>query len=216
VSAGETPPGQGRTLSFRGLIALGLAVVVVAIVLVATHNDNEAPFTATQVHPKLVGLRVLTPADARGSNVTAALQQLGGSPDNGFELPGAHHRWQYVVGRVDVAGTAVRDAEYEVIVVDNRLHRVVSDTYSYPEPRQSSGTGQGWDGADASLRKRYGWQSSGSDQAAFFTPGRATSFPFVARLPGDALPVTSLHTDLTVVLALTHGSDSVYWSIRLN
>jgi hypothetical protein len=213
----ETPVDDGKRLSPFAVAALALVVVVVAIFLVVSHNDNEAPFTPKEVHPKLVGLQVLTPTDAQGSNVTAALRKLGGSPGNGFELPNSHRRWQYVVGRVDIAGTAApSQAQYEVIVVDNRLHRVVPSTYSYPEPHHSSGTGQGWDGADGSLRDRYDWQPSAVDQAAFFVPGSATSFPFVARLPAAALPVTDLHKDLTVVLAFTHGSDSVYWSIRLN
>lgn len=203
-------------LSGFGLLAFGALIAGVAILLVGTHNKNEAPFTALQVHPKLVGLRVLTPSDARGSNVTAALRRLGGSAANGFEIPGAHRDWQYVVGRVDVDAMPASDAEYEVIVVDNRLHRVASQTYSFPRPQQSAGTGQGWDNAADSLRERFDWKRSGSDQDAFFKAGSTNSFPFVARLPADANPVTDPSADVTVVLALTHDSDHVYWAVKLN
>jgi hypothetical protein len=30
------------------------------------------------------------------------------------------------------------------------------------------------------------------------------------------LPVTNEHNDLSVILALTHGSDDVYWAEQLN
>ncbi|HWC36065.1 MAG TPA: hypothetical protein VG650_14745 [Mycobacteriales bacterium] len=208
---------EGQRYAF-GLLILGVVVALVAVFLVTTHNENEAPFTATQAHPKLAGFQVLTPTNALGTNITAALRRLGGSRDDDIYVPNNHRDWQYVVGRIDVGAQPVdSDAEYEVIVIDNRLHRVVPQTYSFPEPHQSSGTGQGWDGAAESLHERFDWQQRPDvDQDAFFTPGRTTSFPFYARLDASTLPVTDLHKDLSVVLALTHGSDSVYWAERLN
>jgi hypothetical protein len=207
----------GRKPSLFGLLALGIVLAGVVLLLVGTRNKNEAPFTPQQVHPKLVGLQVVKPDDALGSNVTAALRRLGGAHSNDIYVPNGHRNWQYVVGRVDVSPRrASSDTEYEVIVVDNRIHRVVAQTFSYPAPQQAAGTGQGWDGADSSLHRRFDWRPSGFDQAAYFTPGKTTSFPFYARLDASTLPVTNEHNDLSVILALTHGSDDVYWAEQLN
>lgn len=208
----EAAADGGKRLSVFGLLALGVVVAVVAILLVGTHNENEAPFTSLQVHPKLVGYQVLTPTDALGTNVTAALRRLGGARTNNIEVPKQRNR-QYVVGRVDVDKLAA-DATYQIIVVDNRLHRVVPNTYAFPEPNQVATSG--WSEAAGSLRKRFDWQPSGLDQGAAFVAGSATSLPFVARLPAESLPVTHPSSDLTVVLALTHGSDHVYWAVKLN
>jgi hypothetical protein len=172
----EAVPDAKPKLSLFALIAFAAVVIGVALLLVSTNNTNAAPFTATEVHPRLVGL---------------AVQSRGGVP--------------YVVGRVDVDDRAAPGVTYEVIVVDDRRHRVVP----------CIGTVTGWDGATASLRKRYDWQPSDLDRAALFPAGSASSFRFSARLPTDAPPVTNVDSDLTVVLALTHGSDHVYWAVKL-
>jgi hypothetical protein len=214
VSEAEAPAAK-PTLSRLSLAAFVVLIGGLAFLVAGTHNENEAPFTALQAHPKLVGLRVVTPADATGSNIAAALRGFGGSGDGNIGVSGDRHS-QYVVGRVDVEDLSAPDATYQVIVVDDRLHRVVPHTFGYPAPQPGSGTGQGWDAADDSLHDRFDWQPSSRDQAAFFTAGTVTAFRFVARLPGASSPVTDPGADLSVVLALTHGSDHVYWAVKLD
>jgi hypothetical protein len=199
------------------LLAAGIATAIFAGLIAAEVHAPAAPFGPRQADAELVGLRVLTPADALGSNVSAVLHRLGGSPDNNIEVPNRHRDWQYVVGRVDVTRQPAAHAEYDVIVVDNRLHRVVPSTYSYPEPGQAARAAQGWDPADTSLHDKYGWRPSGVDQAAFFPLVYPTrSFVFWARLAADTNPVADAHTDLSVVLALTNGVNHVYWSEKIN
>ena len=175
----EADPDTRPKLSLFGLAAFVLLLGGIALLLVGTHNKNEAPFTAVQVHPKLVSLRLV---DADG-------------PQLGVHLD----------GRIAVDRASAPDATYAVIVVDNRRHRIIPST----------GTDSGWDQAAASLRERYGWQPSQLDRAAWFEPGAAATLSFDARLPEAALPVTDLGSDLSVVLALTHSSDHVYWAVKL-
>ncbi|HEX3705431.1 MAG TPA: hypothetical protein VHV76_02265 [Mycobacteriales bacterium] len=212
-----TEPGSEADGSrhYLGLIALAVVVAVAAIVLVNLPNNSSSPFTPPQADPRLVGLRVLTPTDGLASNVKAALDGLGGSATNSIEVPESKH-WQYVIGRVDVANQPPTDARYDVIVVDNRLRRVVPQTYSYPEPGQGAQASQGWDRADASLHGEYGWLPSSLDQGASYPVSNTTSVIFWARLPADTNPVTDSHTDLSVVLALKSSSDHVYWSEKIN
>jgi hypothetical protein len=177
-------------LSLFGLLALGIVVAGVAFLLVGTHNTNEAPFTAVQANPKLAGLQIVH-SDGPGS----ATQ---------------------LEGRVMIDDVAAQDATYAVIVIDDRRHRVVPVDIGDPKPSPGSGSAVGWDRSVASLRERFDWKPSDGDQAAFFKPGSVTSFPFVAPLSGSALPVANVRSDLTVVLALTHGSDHVYWAVKLD
>jgi hypothetical protein len=186
--SGEAPEARPR-LSVFGLVALVAVLVGVALLLVSTSNEHEAPFTATQAHPKLVDLRVV---HQDGPRSAARLE-----------------------GRVQVDDASARDVRYAVIVVDDRRHRVVPVAVGDPKPAAAAAADAGWDNAVASLRERFDWQPSGGERAVFFTPGGATSFAFTARLPENVLPVADPGRDLSVVLALTHGGDSVLWAVKL-
>jgi hypothetical protein len=130
-------------------------------------------------------------------------------------LVGLHVDGQIVMGQLEVAGrTAPVGTAYQLIVVDNRVHRVAPMTSDVSGSADTAAT-LGWDGAAGSLHHQYDWQPSGQEQAASFTPGTTTSLRFSARLASDSLPVTKLRSDLSVILALTRGSDHVYWSVKL-
>jgi hypothetical protein len=201
-----------RALGF--FVALAM-VIALALFVSRTHNKNEEPYTPAQAAAKLVGLQVLTPTDDQGSNISAALNALGGASADTIQTPGRHRSWQYVVGRVDVATPATHNAIYDVLVVDDRLHQVVASTFAYPERSAHISTGQGWDPALASLHSQYDFQPSSANNAAFFTAG-TTSLPFFARLAPSTAPVVDLHKDISVVLVLQNGPDKVFWSQRLN
>lgn len=225
--AAESPHSShwARTLLPLWAALLVAAVGSAALVFVGSKSGGP-PFGIRTAHPALDGLRVITPTDALAGNVTGALVTLGGGGT--IPLVDPVRRQQYVVGRLQLGDRrAPFGSTYDLVVIDNRLHRPVA--LLFPALGHSVGTvAAGWDsGIDRALRQ-YRWLHvqpappsdngivEGDPQAVTFRPGAATSIPFVGVLDRDSLPVTDLHHDLTVALVLTGPDQQVWWATRLN
>lgn len=195
-------------------------------------RHNRAPFAAAAVDPQLVGLQIMTPTNASGTNVVAALKALGDPPQAAsIYLPGRHRHWQYVVGRIDVrAQPAPSGSECALVVIDNRSGEVVNLISGDPEHGSSGGSraGSASDGGMNNAGRKFAWlgalknvnltdgETAHPGMGVYFLAGPARTLPFVAVLPSNTLPVTNVHSDLTVALLMLGSDDQPYWAKRLN
>lgn len=208
----------GRQLVLTGTV---VAVVVVVLVLVIRgHLPASAPFSLSAMHAhaevtvtKAGGASRLLETLTDGRVTTAALlHPIRQREHLVFQV---HYR---------TGGRRSDDGQLAMFVIDNRLHKPLSNVYVFGPP--GSNVGQGWDGRYERLAHKYRWLASlaavQDDSGGYTDPGMAVGWPpgtagpltIDAVLDPDALPVTDPSTDVTVVLAYL-GDSRGAWAVRV-
>lgn len=219
---------------FNPVYVFATIIVVLALVIagdkVYKWHHNRPPFGPDAVDAHITGLQVLTPADGNGSNVRAALRELGDpAGEDVIFTPGARHlKWQYVVGRLDItARSAPAGSQYWLVVIDDRTHEMVSLNGSPAAGDGAPGSGAGWDGVVANFASKYPWLAPIADvntshgyQAPDDTVGVPAGRGYALQFSGvdrDHVQSTPLRTSALTVALLFEGPDGQsWWAKRLS
>lgn len=201
---------------FNPVYAFASIIVVLIVIIAAVKVDrwrhNRVPFGPDAVDAHITGLQVLRPSDGRATNVIAALRELGASPgaDNITVPTASHLRWQYVVGRLDIAARpAPSGSQYWLVIIDNRTHRLVSLDGSPASGDSASGSGSSWDGRLSNFAGKYSWLAPVEEVRTadgFQDPGTTVG---VSAGSAIALPISGIDRDNSVATALSPSALTV-------
>lgn len=208
---------------FGERLALLVAAILVFVVglVVWLHNvaTSGPPFALSAMHARAT----VTVTTAGGAG--RLLSAFTGRPTSAALLRPISRR-QHLVLRVQfrAGGHASDGGQLALFVIDDRLHKPLSDVYGFGPTGSSEGGG--WDGAYQRLADKYRWlaplrevrDASGGyadpGMAVGWRPGTAGPWMIDAVMDRDAVPVTDVRRDVTVVLAYL-GDSRGAWAERV-